>query len=225
MKVIRKREVIFNWIFFITGLLLLALGLALTIKANHLGISPWEVFHYGLHLQFGLTIGTWSILAGFTIVLMTAAITKSFPRLGTYLNMLFVGVFIDFFNWILPNTSDLWMELILLLLGIVISAIGIGFYVAPNLGAGPRDTVMLNLSKQFGWKVSYVRNGIELVVCLLGWALGGPVGIGTIIIVLSLGTCVGYAIPYAENFLNFFIKRGDKYENINQGTLRINHYD
>ena len=214
-----------RWSFFTVGLLLLGLGITLLIKAKDLGISPWDVFHYGLFLNFGLTIGTWSIITGIIIISVTAIITKEIPKIGTLLNMILVGVLIDFFNWLLPDIDHLLLEMLFLVLGIIISAIGVGIYVAPNLGAGPRDSVMLLISNKTGWKVSFVRNGIELVVFILGWLLGGPVGIGTIIIVLSLGTVVGYAIPRSEKLLNFLLERGVSNENINQGALRINHYD
>ena len=214
-----------RWSFFTVGLLLLGLGITLLIKAKDLGISPWDVFHYGLFLNFGLTIGTWSIITGIIIISVTAIITKEIPKIGTLLNIILVGVLIDFFNWLLPDIDHLLLEMLFLVLGIIISAIGVGIYVAPNLGAGPRDSVMLLISNKTGWKVSFVRNGIELVVFILGWLLGGPVGIGTIIIVLSLGTVVGYAIPRSEKLLNFLLERGVSNENINQGALRINHYD
>ncbi|UFU01391.1 YitT family protein [Radiobacillus kanasensis] len=211
--------------FFVGGLILLALGIALTIKGKDLGISPWDVFHYGLFLHFGLTIGLWSILAGLTIVLVTSVFTRTFPQIGTFLNMILVGLFIDFFNWLLPNIELFWLEVIVFILGILISAYGVGIYVAPNLGAGPRDSVMLLINKATGWKVSRVRNGIECVVCLAGFLLGGPVGIGTILVVLFMGNIVGYAIPHSKQLLDFVIRRGDRDENLNQRTLRLNHHD
>ncbi|WP_240795459.1 YczE/YyaS/YitT family protein [Aquibacillus halophilus] len=213
-----KRELFIRWSFFMLGLIVLALGISLTIKAKDLGISPWDVLHYRLFVQFGLTIGTWSIIAGFTIVLITACVTKSYPKMGTYINMLLVGLFIDFFNWLIPDVHLMWLEIIILAFGIVITAIGIGLYVAPDFGAGPRDSVMLSLSKKMGWKVSRVRNGIELIVLALGWLLGGPVGIGTIIIVLFIGTVIGYSIPISKSLLDFTlerIRRGESYENLN----------
>ncbi|MDL4841444.1 YczE/YyaS/YitT family protein [Aquibacillus rhizosphaerae] len=223
--IISARENIIRWLFFSLGLITLALGITLTIKAKNLGIGPWDVLHYGLYLQFGLTIGTWSIIAGLVIVLITACLTRTLPRVGTYLNMLLLGMFIDFFNWFIPDINTLWLEIFALAVGILITSLGIGLYVAPKLGAGPRDSVMLNISKQFGWKVSKVRNGIEMIVFLLGWLLGGPVGIGTIIIVLSLGTVIGFIIPRTEQLLDYTIKRGESDENLNQRPLWANHYD
>lgn len=222
---LNKREFLIKWSFFLLGLLLAAFGLTLTIKARDLGISPWEVFHYGLYLKYGLSIGTWSIIIGVLIVSLSTIWTKTMPKMGTYLNMVLVGIFIDFFNWILPEVDTLWIEIVLLLLGIIITALGVGLYVAPDVGAGPRDSVMLGVSKKWGFKVSHVRNAIEFTVFLLGWMLGGPVGVGTVLIVLTLGTVVGYTIPFSDKLLNFIIRRGETHEDFNQGTLRINHYD
>jgi uncharacterized protein len=207
------------------GIIILALGVTLTIKAKDLGISPWDVFHYGLYLQFGLTIGTWSIIVGLLIVLITSCFTRTLPTIGTYLNMLLLGAFIDIFNWIIPDIHILWLEVIFLMLGIIVTAIGVGLYVSPDFGAGPRDSVMLLLNKTFGWKVSRVRNGIELVILVCGWFLGGPIGVGTIIIVLCIGTAVGYTIPRAEQLMNYVLRRGVRDEDLNQRPLWSNHYD
>ncbi|WP_186576501.1 YczE/YyaS/YitT family protein [Aquibacillus kalidii] len=220
-----KREYLIRWLFFFAGIIILAFGVSLTIKAKDLGLSPWDVFHYGLYIQFGLTIGTWSIITGLIIVMLTAYLTKKLPTIGTYLNMILLGLFIDLFNWLIPEPNLYWTEVVLLILGIFITAIGVGVYVAPNFGAGPRDSVMLYMSKRFGWKLSRVRNAIELVVFVIGWLLGGPIGVGTIVIVLSIGSVVGVTIPQAEQFLNNALKRGVRDENLNKRKIWTNHYD
>ncbi|WP_245830906.1 YczE/YyaS/YitT family protein [Sediminibacillus massiliensis] len=219
------KELLIRWAFLLSGIIILALGITLTIKAKDLGISPWDVFHYGLFLKLGLTIGVWSIVSGLVIVLITFIFTKTIPKIGTFLNMVLIGVFIDIFNWTIPSFEDFWMEVFLFLTGIFITACGVGIYVAPGLGAGPRDSVMLNLSDWTGWRVSYVRSGIELIICMIGWLLGGPVGMGTILIVLCLGPLVGITMPSSVKLMNFLIRRGERDENLNQRALRINHHD
>lgn len=209
------REQLIRWSFFIGGLIILALGIALTIKGKVLGIGPWDVFHYGLYLQFGLTIGSWSIIAGLAIVLFTSLATKSWPKIGTVLNMLLVGIFIDIFLYILPDPESLWLKMVVFILGIIVLGYGIGIYVAPDLGAGPRDGLMLYITDKTGWKVQWVRIGIEITVLLLGWLLGGPVGIGTIIIAFFLGTIVGYSLPQSKRWMNSLMKRGINDENLN----------
>ena len=92
-------------------------------------------------------------------------------------------------------------QLIIFVIGIAITAIGVGVYVSPNVGAGPRDSLMLLLMAKTGWSIKKVRTGIEIIVALAGWALGGPVGIGTIIIALLLGQIVHYSLPLSQKLL------------------------
>lgn len=214
-----------DWSFFSTGLMILGLGIAMTMQVKDFGIGPWDVFHYGLFLQFGLTVGTWSIIAGLVIVLLHSILEKQTPQLGTILNMVLIGIFIDFFNWLLPEPDLLVNKLLVFGLGTLVLAIGIGVYVAPGLGAGPRDSMMLLITKVTGWKVSTVRNGIEVTVAIFGFLLGGPVGLGTVFIALFLGTFVGFTLPYAKKWLEFLQMKGELYEDIYKRPLRSNHYD
>ncbi|WP_412097984.1 YczE/YyaS/YitT family protein [Halobacillus litoralis] len=205
--------------------MILGFGISMTMQVKDFGIGPWDVFHYGLFLQFGLTVGTWSIIAGLVIVLLHSILEKQIPQLGTVLNMVLIGVFIDFFNWLLPEPDLLLTKLLVFGSGTLVIAIGIGIYVAPGLGAGPRDGLMLLITKATGWKVSHVRNGIEITVAVLGLALGGPVGLGTVFIALFLGTFVGYTLPLAKKWLEFLQTKGELYEDIYQRPLRSNHND
>ncbi|MGR9049264.1 YczE/YyaS/YitT family protein [Halobacillus faecis] len=221
----KKRENFIRWSFFFIGLVILGLGISMTMQVKEFGIGPWDVFHYGLFLQLGLTVGTWSIIAGLLIVLTSSVLQKKWPQVGTILNMILIGVFIDFFNWLLPEPETMIMQLFIFISGTFVIALGIGVYVAPDIGAGPRDSLMLLITKATGWKVSSVRNGIEIIVAILGFALGGPVGAGTVFIALFLGTFVGYTLPQAKTWLQFLIMKGDMYEDIYQRPLRANHHD
>lgn len=127
---------------------------------------------------------------------------KKIPALGTWLNILFVGSFIDMFNWLLPNPTDLLGQSIIFILGVMVMSIGIGIYVSPNLGAGPRDSLMLLIIEKTGWSLKKVRTGIEVIVAIVGWILGGPVGIGTILIAIGLGQLVHYTLPASQKYLN-----------------------
>ncbi|MBN9653786.1 YitT family protein [Halobacillus sp. GSS1] len=220
-----KRENFIRWSFFFIGLVILGLGISMTMQVKEFGIGPWDVFHYGLFLQLGLTVGTWSIIAGLLIVLISSVLQKMWPQVGTILNMILIGVFIDFFNWLLPEPETLIMQLFIFISGTFVIALGIGVYVAPDIGAGPRDSLMLLITKTTGWKVSTVRNGIEIIVAVAGFALGGPVGAGTVFIALFLGTFVGYTLPQAKTWLQFLLMKGDMYEDIYQRPIRANHHD
>lgn len=100
-----RKSFLWQWAFFLVGLMVMALGITLTIKGKAIGTSPWDVLHIGLYKQVGLTIGSWSILTGLFIIVTTSIFLKQWPRLATWLNMLLIGSFIDFFNWLLPNTT------------------------------------------------------------------------------------------------------------------------
>lgn len=173
----------------------------MTIKGQLLGIGPWDVLHVGLYQNIGLSIGSWSIITGLLIVLITAAAQKKWPKYGTWLNMLLLGTFIDLFNWLLPDVTSIAAQLIFFILGVVIMSYGIGLYVSPNMGAGPRDSLMLLIVHKFNISVKIVRTSIEVIVALLGWALGGPVGIGTVLIALLIGQFVHYAMPQCQRLL------------------------
>ncbi|PFG14383.1 YczE/YyaS/YitT family protein [Bacillus sp. es.036] len=195
------RNKIIRWGFFFVGLAVLGLGIAMTIKGKTFGIGPWDVFHYGLFKQFGLTIGSWSIITGFIILAFTSLYTKTMPQLGAFLNMLLLGLFIDFFLYILPDPVTLLSQGIVFIVGIVVLGYGIGLYVTSGLGAGPRDGIMLLIVEKTGWRIDWVRNGIEIAVLILGWLLGGPVGIGSIIIAFMLGKIIQFSMPQCKALL------------------------
>ncbi|MFC7365318.1 MULTISPECIES: YczE/YyaS/YitT family protein [Bhargavaea] len=195
------RTQIWRWTFFIAGQLILSLGITLTIKGPLLGIAPWDVLHVGLYRMFGLTIGTWSIMTGFFIVGSTAIYLRRWPQVGTWINMILIGLFIDFFNWMIPDIPNVIGQTAVFILGTVVMAVGLGMYVSPNIGAGPRDTLMLVLIEKTGWSVKSVRTGLEVTVALAGWLIGGPIGIGTVIIALFFGQLLQYTMPYFRELL------------------------
>lgn len=205
-----KRSLYYRWLFFLCGLVVMALGFTLTIKGNKLGIGPWDVLHVGLFMNFGLTIGTWAIVAGLVIIALTAVLTRRIPQVGTFLNMVLVGVFIDIFNFIIPDIETMLGQIIVFALGIILAGVGIGFYVAPKIGAGPRDSLMLFVVEKTGLSISVVRAGIEVAVAFAGWLLGGPVGIGTIAVALTTGRIVQFTLPWFEKTLKKIIgKKND----------------
>ncbi len=196
-----KKILVWRWIFFLGGMMILALGISMTIKGQRLGIGPWDVLHVGLYENLGLTIGSWGIITGFIIILTTAFFLKHWPKIGTWLNMVLIGVFIDLFNWLLPEFTTMTGQTIIFLLGIIVMAYGVGVYVCPNIGAGPRDSLMLLFSEKFGITIKKARTFMEVIVAVLGWILGGPVGIGTIIIALFMGQIIHYSLPQSRKLL------------------------
>ncbi|MEC2072138.1 YczE/YyaS/YitT family protein [Alkalihalophilus marmarensis] len=221
----RKPSKLFvRWAVFMVGLVIMSFGISMMIKAD-LGSAPWDVLHIGLTLQLGLTVGSWSIIMGFLIIGVTSFLTKEWPQLGAFINMVLVGVFIDIFLWLLPAPEGFALKLAMLLLGIIIIGYGIGLYIAPKLGAGPRDSLMLALTLRTGWKVQWVRSSMEVIVLTAGWLLGGPVFIGTLLFCFGIGSVVGFTMPQCQRMVDILIERGSKNENFNQGTLRTHHHD
>lgn len=187
-----------QWGSFFVGMMIMALGITMTIKGNVVGTAPWDVFHIGLYKQIGLTIGSWSILTGLTIIIGTSIYLKRIPKLATFLNMLFIGSFIDLFNWLLPETGIFVLELTYFTAGFFVMSIGCALYIAASLGEGPRDTIMMIIASK-GYSVKTGRLVMEVFATGAGRLLGGPVGFGTVI--LALGT--GYVIQPSL----FFFKR------------------
>ncbi|KHF41982.1 membrane protein [Halalkalibacter okhensis] len=213
-----------RWSTFMFGLMVMGLGIALMVHAE-LGGAPWDVLHIGLTNHFGLTVGTWSILMGFVVLSLTALIMKSWPQIGAFLNMLFLGLFIDLFLWLIPVPTHILFQYAMMITGILIIGYGIGIYIAPGCGAGPRDSLMLALQIKTGWKVQHVRVLMEVVVLTIGWLLGGTVFIGTLIFCFGIGSVVGVTLPHCKRIYDSILKRGKKDEDFNEGSLRTHYHD
>ena len=199
MELIKRQAV--RWGFFTVGLMVLALGITMMIRGRMMGVGPWDVLAIGLFKNFGLTIGTWTILVGLAIVAVTVVATRRLPKIGTVLNMVLVGVFIDIFNFILPDVPSFAGQLAIFIAGLFTYAYGIGLYVSPQIGAGPRDGLMLFLVEKSGLSIRTVRSLIEVSVALLGWLLGGPVGAGTVIVAFGTGLVAQQSIPQCRALL------------------------
>jgi len=180
-------------VFLLWGLLLFGLGIVLTIKSD-LGAAPWDALHLGLIHYIPFTLGQVSQLTGILVIIISFCLGIK-PGWGTVANMYFIGIFIDFFmnsQWI-PIPIHWLFQVGMLLLGILIIGWGSFFYLSAALGAGPRDSFMVGTIEKTGWPVWKVRTVIESSVAILGYFLGGPIGIGTVIIALTLGPAIQWA--------------------------------
>lgn len=196
-----RKKLVWQWTFFFAGLLVMSLGISMTIKGKIFGVSPWDVLHIGLFQQLGLTIGTWSILMGLFIIICSSLYLRQWPKFATWLNMMLVGLFIDFFNWLLPATNVLAFEITYFILGFFVLSIGCAFYISASVGAGPRDTIMMIIVEKFGGSVRMARTIMEVFAVTGGWLLGGPVGVGTIILALGSGQIIQMALPLFKKYL------------------------
>lgn len=174
----------------ILGLFLYALGIVLTIQAN-IGYGPWEVFHVGLSAVTGLSIGGASIIVGLIIVVITVLMGERIG-IGTLLNMLLIGFFLDLLLAIglIPRIENTLVGIIVLIIGLYVISLGSYFYIGSGFGAGPRDSLMVALTRKLRWPIGLIRSLIELTATIFGWMLGGMVGIGTLISGFAIGFCV-----------------------------------
>ncbi|WP_203249148.1 YczE/YyaS/YitT family protein [Sporosarcina beigongshangi] len=205
-----QKALVWRWTFYFTGLLVMALGVSMTIKGQKLGVGPWDVLHVGLYKHFGLTIGTWGIITGFVIIVATAIVLKQWPKIGTWLNMLLLGIFIDIFNWLLPDVTTFGGQMVIFIVGVAVMGYGSGIYISPNIGAGPRDSLMLVLVDKTGASVKKIRTTIEVLVAITGWLFGGPIGIGTVLVALFVGHMIHYSLPQSRRVLMKIIGEQDE---------------
>ena len=186
-----------------TGLFLYALGIVFTINAN-LGLSPWDVFHQGVSKLTVITMGQASIITGLIIVLLDWILGER-VGLGTICNMLFIGIFMDFLmlNHFVPTFNNIILRITMMVLGMFIIGIASYFYIGAGLGSGPRDGLMLALTKKTNRSVRFIRNCIEFIVLVVGYFLGGTVGFGTLIMVIG----GGYFVQFAFKIFKFDVKK------------------
>jgi len=180
-------ELLKNFIRLFLGFFIISFGIVLMYKAA-IGMTPWGTFHVGLMEVTPLSLGRISQLVGLIIILFSFAL-KIYPGIGTILNMIFVGYFIDVINnfFQINNLNSLIMKCLLCLLGLWIFSYGIYLYISSGLGAGPRDGLMVGLMKITGISVTYIKPAIEFTVIVIGILLGGPFGLGTFIVALLGG--------------------------------------
>ncbi len=168
----------------LAGVVLLGLGIAMTLVAR-LGVSPYDVLHQGLADRTGLSFGTVVVLLGVVILLLWIPIRQR-PGIGTVINTLSVGFVVDLALQWLPEPELAAGRVSLLVGGIVVTALGMGLYIGAGLGPGPRDGLMTGLAAK-GFALWKVRTALELTAMLAGWALGGDVGVGTVLFAFSIG--------------------------------------
>ncbi|MEM7110916.1 MAG: YitT family protein [Chloroflexota bacterium] len=174
------------------GFALFGLSIALLIQAN-LGTSPWVMLSVALAQLFEPSIGTFTIIIGFC-VLVAAVLMRERIGWGTLGNILFIGPWVDLCLRLVPSITDNWLlQTIMLLAGIFIMGLATGIYIGVNAGAGPRDSLMLSVQRTTGLSLRGARAGIELAVFAVAWLLGGPFGVGTIIIALLIGPSVQWS--------------------------------
>ena len=167
------------------GLYLVGLGLAMMIHTG-LGVPPWDVLSQGVQVQTGWSFGFSAIVISAIVLLLWIPI-KQQPGIGTVINAIMIGPFADLNEPLMPELDGWLANLLWMVLGLLAVALGLGLYISANLGAGPRDGLMVGLTRVSGWPFWIIRTIGESLVLLTGWMLGGTVGMGTALFAVAIG--------------------------------------
>lgn len=171
------------------GFALFALAITLLIQAN-LGTNPWVIFSSAMAEIINVTIGTMIVITG-AAVLIGALLLREQIGWGTLANILFIGPWVDMWKKVVPAIEqDMWLQLLMVVMAAVVMGIASAVYIGVNAGAGPRDSLMLGIERVSPLSLRMARGLIELTVALIGWVLGGPIGVGTLIFAFLIGPSV-----------------------------------
>lgn len=189
---------------FLIGLVIFSLGIAMTINVQYLGLNPWDILNVGLYDQFGLSIGSWNIIIGLILVAVALILDRSYVKIGTLVNVIVIGSLVDLFLYLdfLPKAAHGISDYFLMLVGIVIMAVGGGVYNAASLGSGPRDGFILSISDKTGFSIGKVRIVLESLVLIIGYFIGGPLFIFSIIFTFILSPIFQFVYLRAITMLN-----------------------
>ena len=183
----------FSTFFFLCfGLSLFGLGEGLLI-VSFTGASPWSVLAQGISLNVNLSIGTITLLISIAVLILWIPLGQK-PGMGTIFNALIIAIMIDLCIKYVPTPSNYIHQLLLAVISVIMVGIGGGIYLVSNLGAGPRDGLMIGLQKLTNFPIAVVRATLEISVVSIGWYLGGTLGVGTLLFAFGIGPCVALGL-------------------------------
>ena len=182
------------------GLMLFGLGEGLLIVSS-LGASPWSVLAQGISLNVDLSIGTITLLISIVVLILWIPLGQK-PGMGTIFNAIIIALMIDLCIKFVPTPSNYIHQLILAIVSVITVGIGGGIYLVSNLGAGPRDGLMIGLQKITSLPIAAVRATLEITVVSIGWYLGGTVGIGTLFFAFGIGPCVALGLYLVDKIFD-----------------------
>ncbi|MCW2757481.1 MAG: hypothetical protein JWO46_1227 [Nocardioidaceae bacterium] len=167
------------------GLVLYGVSIAMMVRAG-LGNAPWDVLHQGLARRLPISLGTALVITSVVVLLLWIPL-REVPGLGTVSNTLVIGPVADLALAVLDQPQPMWVRVLLMVSGVVLNAVATGLYLGSGFGAGPRDGLMTGLHRRTGLSVRLVRTCLEISVVVVGWLLGGTVGVGTVCYALAIG--------------------------------------
>jgi uncharacterized protein len=191
-KPLNLKPKISTFFFLCFGLTLFGLGEGLLI-VSAAGASPWSVLAQGIFLNVGFSIGIITILISVIVLILWLPLNQK-PGIGTILNALIIGLMIDVCIKFVPTPENYISQLVLAFLAVLTVGVGGGIYLVANLGAGPRDGLMIGLQKKTNLPIAGVRATLEITVMSIGWYLGGTVGIGTLLFAFGIGPAVALSL-------------------------------
>lgn len=184
----------------LVGLFLYGIGIAFMVRGA-IGAAPWDVLTQGISNHVPLSFGVITICVSIVVLLLWIPLRQR-PGIGTLLNAVLVGPAADIGFAVLPTPDQLWLRVLFFVVGLVTLAAATGLYIGANFGPGPRDGLMTGLHRRLGWPIWIVRTCLEVTVVVVGWVLGGNVGVGTVAFALLVG-------PLCQFFLRVFAVRVD----------------
>ena len=199
------------------GLFTYAMGVYLTLQAA-IGLGPWEVLAMGIAGKLGLVFGN-ATLAVSAVILIMDVLMKERIGIGTVLNTIICSKAVDLYNWLqlVPKQENLAASVAVMVAGMFTVAVGQLIYISTGLGCGPRDSFVIGVGKRLSkWPIGLVQNGVLMVALLLGWLLGGPVGLGTLLSVVGLGATMQLVFRIAK-----FEPRKVQHENIFESFRKL----
>ena len=198
-KPLNVRPKVKTLIFLIFGLFLFGLGETLLLASGG-GVSPWTVLAEGLSIYTSYSIGWCTIWVSIGVLIIWIPL-KQKPGIGTILNAIIIAIVLDVALPYLPNPENYGLKMLQIIIGVLITGLGSGFYLISNLGPGPRDGLMTGIQRVTGKPIALVRSTIELSVVFFGWMIGGTAGLGTLIFALGIGPAVAVGIYFvSKNF-------------------------
>ena len=189
-----------TFFFLCFGLSLFGLGEGLLI-VSFTGASPWSVLAQGISLNVNLTIGTITLLISIAVLILWIPLGLK-PGMGTIFNALIIALMIDLCIKFVPTPSNYIHQIILAVISVITVGIGGGIYLVSNLGAGPRDGLMIGLQKISNLPIAVVRGTLEISVVSVGWYLGGTVGLGTLLFAFGIGPCVALGLYLVDKIFD-----------------------
>lgn len=194
-------------LFYILGLITIGLGITLTIKAD-LGAGAWDAMNVGLTEMIGLTVGNWVMIVGAVLILSNALIAKEKPDVLAVVTILVLGEVIDFWMLIVLDSfavHQFFYQLLTLLVGVIVIAFGAALYLQPKFSLNPVDGFMVALQKRFGLKIGVAKTITEAFALVMALFIGGPIGLGTVVILVGIGPVIQFFEPKAKSAMDKMI--------------------